>query len=117
MQVKLAQEKYGLNRLTPPKEQPEIVKFLLQFTNPLMALLLIAGALTFMAYALQTPRDRNNAILAAALIIVVTLTCIMSYFQERSASNVMGACCCGSSRALKGLLDTHAARHAQLHAA
>lgn len=39
---------------------------------------------------LQTPRDKNNAILAAALIIVVTLTCIMSYLQERSASNVMG---------------------------
>jgi hypothetical protein len=41
-------------------------------------------------HPLQTPRDKNNAILAAALIIVVTLTCIMSYLQERSASNVMG---------------------------
>lgn len=66
------------------------MKFLLQFTNPLMALLLVAGALTFMAYALQSPRDKNNAILAAALIIVVSLTCLMSYLQERSASNVMG---------------------------
>jgi len=62
-----------------------------------MALLLIAGVLTFMAYGLQTPRDKNNAILAAALIIVVTLTCIMSYFQERSASNVMGGSCWLSS--------------------
>lgn len=93
VQAKEAQEKHGLNRLTPPKEKPEIIKFLLQFTNPLMALLLIAGGLTFMAYTLQTPRDKNNAILAAALIIVVTLTCIMSYFQERSASNVMGGSC------------------------
>lgn len=25
-----------------------------------MALLVVAGALTFMAYALQSPRDRNN---------------------------------------------------------
>eukprot|EP00775_Hariotina_reticulata_P010475 gene10475-10633_t len=89
-QVKDLQSKYGLNRLTPPKEKSEIVKFLLQFTNPLMALLLVAGALTFMAYALQSPRDKNNAILAAALIIVVSLTCLMSYLQERSASNVMG---------------------------
>jgi magnesium-transporting ATPase (P-type) len=53
MQAKELQEKHGLNRLTPPKEQPEIIKFLLQFTNPLMALLLVAGSLTFMAYALQ----------------------------------------------------------------
>jgi len=66
------------------------VKFLLQFTNPLMALLLVAGALAFMAYALQSPRDKSNAILASALIIVVSLTCVMSYLQERSASNVMG---------------------------
>lgn len=55
-----------------------------------MALLLVAGALTFMAYGLQSPRDKNNAILAAALIIVVTLTCLMSYLQERAAGNVMG---------------------------
>jgi hypothetical protein len=80
----------SLNQLTPPKTTPEIIKFLLQFTNPLMALLLVAGALTFMAYGIQSPRDKNNAILAAALIIVVTLTCVMSYLQERSASNLMG---------------------------
>eukprot|EP00882_Tetradesmus_deserticola_P004148 GHRQ01004382.1.p1 GENE.GHRQ01004382.1~~GHRQ01004382.1.p1 ORF type:complete len:221 (+),score=74.72 GHRQ01004382.1:384-1046(+) len=88
-QVKELQAKHGLNQLTPPKSTPEIIKFLLQFTNPLMALLLVAGALTFMAYGIQTPRDKNNAILAAALIIVVTLTCIMSYLQERSAGNLM----------------------------
>ena len=64
-----------------------------------IALLLVAGALTFMAYGLQSPRDKNNAILAAALIIVVTLTCLMSYLQERSASSLMGelvACCSAS---------------------
>lgn len=52
-QAKEQQDKYGLNQLTPPKQRSEIVKFLLQFTNPLMALLLVAGGLTFMAYALQ----------------------------------------------------------------
>lgn len=81
---------FRLNQLTPPKTTPEIIKFLKQFTNPLMALLLVAGALTFMAYGIQSPRDKNNAILAAALLIVVTLTCLMSYLQERSASSLMG---------------------------
>jgi hypothetical protein len=32
MQAKQLQEKHGLNRLTPPKEKSELVKFLLQFT-------------------------------------------------------------------------------------
>ncbi|KAI8473316.1 MAG: hypothetical protein J3K34DRAFT_518987 [Monoraphidium minutum] len=90
-QVKLLREEHGLNRLTPPKERPEIIKFLIQFTNPLMALLVVAGSLTYMAYGIQSPRDRNNLILASALVIVVTLTCTMSYFQERSASNVMAS--------------------------
>ncbi len=49
LQVKERQAKYGQNRLTPPKETPEWVKFLLQFTNPLMLLLLVAGGLTYMA--------------------------------------------------------------------
>lgn len=40
-----------------------------------MALLVIAGVLTYMAYGIQSPRDQNNLILASALIIVVTLTC------------------------------------------
>jgi len=48
--------------------------FAMQFTNPLMALLVVAAGLTYMAYGLQSPRDRNNLILATALIIVVTLT-------------------------------------------
>jgi hypothetical protein len=58
-------------RLRPPSPPPLPPA---QFTNPLMALLVVAGALTYMAYALQSPRDRNNLILATALIVVVTLT-------------------------------------------
>lgn len=71
------------NPLTTPAPLPLAAPFFpfhparpgpVQFTNPLMALLVVAGALTYMAYGLQTPRDKNNLILASALIIVVTLT-------------------------------------------
>lgn len=90
-QVKELQKKWGLNQLTPPKEVPEVVKFLRQFINPLMLLLLIAGGLLFMAYGVAKERDKNNLILGAALVIVVSLTCVMSYFQERSAGNVLAS--------------------------
>jgi hypothetical protein len=172
--VAAARELHGLNRLTPPKERSELVKFLLQVQPAVWgaASLLCAarcharraahptpdrgvhaapphpptpavhqpthgaaagggrpdlhgvrpagatggrallpcaglGALTPFVFSLlaanpgwlccllaaraQSPRDTNNVILAAALVIVVTLTCVMSYVQERSASNVMGA--------------------------
>ena len=97
----------GPNRLTPPKETLEIIKFLKQFANPLMALLVVAGALTYMAYALQQPRDKNNLILASALIIVVTLTCLMSYWQERSAGNVMGEWALHTSSCSQGVNRVH----------
>lgn len=35
-------------QLTPPKDIPEILKFLKQVANPLMLLLLVAGGLTYM---------------------------------------------------------------------
>jgi sodium/potassium-transporting ATPase subunit alpha len=90
-QVAQLRVKHGSNRLTPPAETPEWLKLLRQFLNPLMLLLVVAGALTYMAYALQPVKDKNNLILASALIIVVTATCVMSYFQERSASSLMAS--------------------------
>lgn len=52
-QVAQAKARFGPNALTPPAEKPEWLKFLLQFTNPLMVLLIIAGGLLFMAYGIQ----------------------------------------------------------------
>jgi Cation transporter/ATPase, N-terminus len=43
----------GPNKLSPPKEKPEWLKYLLQYTNPLLALLIVAGVLTFVAYGIQ----------------------------------------------------------------
>jgi len=47
-EVAAKQRDLGLNELTPPKQTPEIVKFLLHFLNPLMLCLLLAGGLTFL---------------------------------------------------------------------
>lgn len=78
----------GPNILSPPKTDPEIIKFLKHFLNPLMVLLIIAGLLCFLAYAIANPHTWQNAVLGGALLIVVTITCIMSYFQERAAGKV-----------------------------
>lgn len=43
----------GPNKLSPPKDKPEWLKYLLQYTNPLLFLLIIAGVLTFVAYGIQ----------------------------------------------------------------
>lgn len=43
----------GPNKLSPPKDKPEWLKYLLQYTNPLLGLLIVAAALTFVAYAIE----------------------------------------------------------------
>lgn len=53
MQATKRLEENGPNKLTPPKDKPEWLKYLLQYTNPLLFLLIIAGILTFVAYAIQ----------------------------------------------------------------
>jgi magnesium-transporting ATPase (P-type) len=67
---------------------PEIVKFLKQFTNFFMILLNIAGVLSCIAYGLDKTQP-INLYLGIVLFVVVFLTCLSSYFQERNSSNVM----------------------------
>ena len=78
----------GPNQLSPPKELPEILKFLKHFTNPLIMLLIIAGLLCFLAYGVQGTHDWHNLVLGGALLVTVFFTCIMSYYQERVAGKV-----------------------------
>ncbi len=47
-------------QLTAKKETPEILKFMSQFLNPLMLLLLIAGALTFMVRLFEIEISPSN---------------------------------------------------------
>jgi magnesium-transporting ATPase (P-type) len=81
-------ETYGKNRLTPPKETPEIIKFLLNFTDPFMIVLIVAGSFCFLAWGIGNQDDKTNAILGAVLYIVVVITCIMTYLQSRQTSSV-----------------------------
>jgi hypothetical protein len=48
-EVAAAQRAHGRNVLTPPKEKSELLKFLLQFTDGFMLLLMVAGFLCFLA--------------------------------------------------------------------
>lgn len=85
--------KYGPNRLSPPPEVPEIIKFLRQFINGLMMLLEGAGVLCFIAYGLLASDDPTDAqtdwILGVVIFFIVVANCTMTYLQERQAGSVM----------------------------
>jgi len=81
---------HGKNALNPPKQLHPIFKFLLHFVNFFMLLLEVAGVLCFVAYALDTSQ-KINLYLGVVLWAIVTITCIVSYLQEKQSSTIMSS--------------------------
>ena len=78
---------WGLNRLTPPKTKPEWVKFCEQLTGFFSLLLWAGGILCFVGYGLQGAAD--NLYLGVVLCVVVFLTGVFGYVQEKKSSDLM----------------------------
>ncbi|MFD6324329.1 cation-translocating P-type ATPase [Streptomyces sp. NPDC058442] len=56
-----------------------------QFTDLFAVVLLVASAITFLAYGLQEPRDTGTLQLAVAILCVVVLNAAIGFAQEYSA--------------------------------
>lgn len=87
-QIKVKQKLYGLNVLSPPKQKTELEKFLGYFLSMFNLLLSSAGALSYVAYLIES--DKVNLYLGSFLFLIVFFDCIIGYLQERSSSNIMG---------------------------
>jgi len=73
-------EKYGENKLVRLKKTPEIIKFLLQFRDVLMIILLVAAGMSFI---IQNYRD------GIVMLIIALVNAIIGYFQEHKAEAIM----------------------------
>jgi magnesium-transporting ATPase (P-type) len=80
----------GGNALSPPKSQSDWMLFLRQFTNWFMLLLLAAGVLGLVAFFLDTS-VLINLYLTLILFLVVLVTCLLSFWQERKSAHVMAS--------------------------
>ncbi len=73
---------YGHNRLTPPKKKSVLLRFLLQFHNVLIYVLLVAGGVTlFLRHFLD----------AGVIIGVVLINSIIGFLQEGKAEKALDA--------------------------
>lgn len=75
-------QQYGENRLKPPKPRHAVVRFLLQFHNVLIYILLIAAAMTAF---LQQWLD------SAVILGVVTINAVIGFLQEDKAEKALAA--------------------------
>jgi cation-transporting P-type ATPase F len=81
-EVKRRQEKYGPNRLTAQKRESELVRFLLQFHQPLLYLLLAASAISFYL---------GEWVDASVIFGVVFVNAVVGYLQEAKAERAIEA--------------------------
>ncbi|KAM5147388.1 LOW QUALITY PROTEIN: potassium-transporting ATPase alpha chain 2-like [Callospermophilus lateralis] len=85
----------GPNVLTPPKQTPEIIKFLKQMVGGFSILLWIGAILCWIAYGIQYASDNSgsldNVYLGSVLALVVILMGIFAYYQEAKSTNIMAS--------------------------
>lgn len=77
----------GPNRLSPPRQTPQIVRFLSHMFGGFSLLLWFGAFLSIIAYFLNS--DPSNIYLAIILILVVVVTAVFEYFQDSKAAKVM----------------------------
>lgn len=92
LEVKRRQENYGPNVLTRMKKKGPIKRFLLQFHNPLIYILIMAGALTLWL--------KEGLVDATTIFGVVLINAVIGFIQESKAEKAI--------EALEGALTTEA---------
>jgi len=80
--VKHHQEQFGLNQLTPRKGQSPWLRFLLQFHNPLIYILLAAGGIKL---------AMGGFVEAVVILAVVLINAWIGYLQEAKAERAIEA--------------------------
>lgn len=81
-EIKHRQERFGANRLTPRKGQSPLVRFLLQFHNPLIYILLASAVITAVV------KDIKDALIIFGVVLV---NAILGYIQEARAEKAIEA--------------------------
>ena len=74
---------YNLNEITDVNRITPLKRFLMQFNNAMVILLLIVGVLSFI-YSYVTKTDYTDAIV---ILFSVVVNVIMGYFQEKKAED------------------------------
>lgn len=83
-EVEESRNKYGYNELVEQKKQSLLMKFLLQFTDPLIIILIIAAIVSMIV-------EPGEWIDSLIIVIVVMLNAILGVYQENSAEKSLEA--------------------------
>lgn len=82
LEVKHRQQRFGLNQITPKKGKGPLMRFLQQFNNPLVYILLLASIVTLIF------KDQTDS---AVIFGVVLINAIIGFIQESRAEEAIAA--------------------------
>ncbi|MGD9711453.1 MAG: cation-transporting P-type ATPase, partial [Thermomicrobiales bacterium] len=88
-EVKQRHARFGRNELNAAAPRPEWLKFIDQFTNILVVLLIVAAAISIAIWLHE--RDTALPYEAIAIFAIVILNALMGYFQEARAERAAAA--------------------------
>ena len=81
----------GANQLPAAHRRPVLAEFGSQFANMFAVVLMVAAGITFLAYALSTPKDTADLELAIGILGVVLLNAVIGFAQEHAAERTAEA--------------------------
>ncbi|MFE9773709.1 cation-translocating P-type ATPase [Streptomyces sp. NPDC005931] len=84
-------ERYGRNELPRARGRAWWRQLAAQFTDLFAVVLVVASGITFLAYALEEPREEGTYQLAVAILAVVVLNAVIGFAQEFSAERTAQA--------------------------
>lgn len=82
-------EKYGQNKLKEKKQKGLFIKFLEQFKDVMIIILLIAAVISFVVAIIE--KDANEFIEPVLILLIVILNAILGVFQENKAEKALKA--------------------------
>lgn len=82
-------EKYGQNKLKEKKPKSLFIKFLEQFKDVMIIILLVASVISFVVAIIE--KDANEFIEPALILLIVILNAILGVFQENKAEKALKA--------------------------
>ena len=88
-QVKNNQEKYGLNKLKEKKKKGMFRKFLDQFKDVMILILIVAAIISFVIACVE--KNPKEFFEPALILLIVILNAVMGVFQEAKAEKALDA--------------------------
>ena len=90
-EVKSRQEKYGENKLQEKKKKTMFQRFMDQFKDPMIIILLIAAAISFCLAIYNFKHDPMEIFEPILILLIVVLNAVMGVMQESKAEKALEA--------------------------